>query len=329
MLGNFIFGFILAGLSIPAFAQIEVATFENLSLPDNSYWCGELDEEDEDLGFGYSWFDSGSFEFNNFYWPEYSTWSFFAYSSRTEKIFGSYQNDQFNSITGGGADGSRIFAVAFPASYMGSTIMDIGDGETPVVIPGMQIVNTSWVVDCIHKGDGYEGPFKTGDWMKLILTGMLHDEATKVQEYYLADYRSENVAEHYYLDEWTWIDLSCLGEVTAIKFDIDSSKKNAYGVTTPTYVCIDNVGIESTESSISSLSKEDMGIRFAASTRTVYVTSGKGSAQYYVTDMTGKQVMTGKLMRNKDSFELSSLGQGIYIITLLGEKGSQSLKVVL
>lgn len=157
-----------------------------------------------------------------------------------------------NSIVSSRGDGgSRMFGVAFPAAYMGNTIMDVEYGDSPVIIPGMEIVNTSWVVDCILNGGGFEGQFETGDWLKLILTSYVDDEPT-MTEYYLADYRSENPTEHYYLNEWTWIDLSELGKcnVYPIHDKFKQEKLIRSDPTSPTYVCIDNVGITAKTNSI-------------------------------------------------------------------------------
>lgn len=322
---KFTYWLLMLTVGLSASAQIEIATFENLELPDNSYWSGELDEDDEDMGFSRSWFESGSFSFNNFYWPDYYTWAFFAYSNHTENTFKSYANDQFNSITGSGADGSRTFGVAFPASYMGNTIMEVGTGLTPTVVPGMEIVNTAWVVDCILNGDGYESAFKTGDWMKLILTGYANDNQTSTKEYYLADYRSENIAEHYFLDKWTWIDLSELGAVTSIHFSIDSSKKNAYGVTTPTYVCIDNVGIEDRAGVQDTGADRSIVLNYIAGSRRLAVSGATGRSVYYVSDMSGRTVLQGSAENPNFAVNFSSLPRGIYIV---GVKDSATVKTL-
>lgn len=325
---NFIYAVCML-TAMSASAQIQVADFENLQLPDNSYWQGELDEDDEDMGFSTSWFSSGSFDFNNFYWPDYATWAFFAYSSRTEKTFKTIADDQCNSITGAGAGGSKIYGVAFPAAYMGNTVMEVNEGETAAVIPGMEVVNTAWVVDCILNGDGYEGPFKTGDWFKLTLTGYNDDEVTATKEYYLADYRSENESEHYYIDEWTWIDLSELGEVTSVRFSIDSSKANAYGVTTPTYVCIDNVGKVKDTSSVKEIGSSSLSLNFIAGARHIAVKGIDTKATYYVADMSGKVLMTGQLGAGCAAIDLSSLARGIYMVIVGDGSTRKSLKVVI
>lgn len=324
----FTFGSMLMACAAVASAQTpDVATFENLALPDNSYWCGELTDDDEDMGFSMGEFASGDYSFNNFYWPDYYTWAFFAYSSRTEKTFKDINDDQFNSVTGSGAGGSRIFGVAFPASYLGRTIMTVGNGLTPAVVPGMEIVNTAWVVDAILNGDGYEGKFVTGDWLKLILTGILEDEETVTREYYLADYTSDDPSDHYYIDTWTWIDMSVLGEVNEIEFSIDSSKKNAYGVTTPTYVCIDNVGISQESTGVNAIEAEGFRAWITDAGRHIAVGGAKGKINYIVSDLSGKIMDTGSAEAPNASLDLSSLPSGVYIIKISDNSSHKNLKV--
>ena len=62
--------------------------------------------------------------------------------------------------------------------------------------------------------------------------------------FYLADYRSENSDEHFAIDTWKWFDLSSLGAITSIEFEIFTTKFDEYGFTTPTYFCLDNFGAE-------------------------------------------------------------------------------------
>lgn len=315
-------------LSAYAHSDLNPATFEDLALPDNSYWNGELDEDDADVGYSRSWFESGSFTFNNFYWPSYNTWAFFAYSSRTEKTFCTYKTDQFNSITGSGANGSKTFGVAFTAAYMGNTVMEVSGTDRAVVIPGMEIVNTAWVVDCILNGDGYEGPFKTGDWLCLNLTGYDGNRQTATKTIYLADYRSADPAEHYFLDRWTWFDLSDLGQVTSVRFNIDSSKTNAYGVTTPTYVCIDNVGAAENASVDDIESTTGINLTYIRSTRHIAVSGATGPGAYRIVDMSGNTVAQGAITEPNAVIDVSTLPKGVYIVTAHDKHHRKTLKLI-
>ena len=84
------------------------------------------------------------------------------------------------------------------------------------------------------------GAFTTGDWYKLTVIGTHADETTSSIDVYLADYRSENTADHYYLNYWQWVDLTALGQVVSVTFRLDSSRSNSWGMTTPGYFCMDD-----------------------------------------------------------------------------------------
>lgn len=214
--------------------------FNDLFLADNSYWRGYADDEDYISG----GFFSGSFEFNNTYMSDWDSWAGFAYTNHASSDFASYYNDQYNSAPGGGFGGSGNYGVLFASIYYGTNAITLSNTKEGEKVPGMYITNSAWVVDAIVNGDGYEGPFEKGDYMSLRLTGIAANGDRTENEFMLADYRNEDADEHYYLDSWQWIDLTTLGDVVKIETSIFSTKSNTYGITTPTYVCIDNVGYE-------------------------------------------------------------------------------------
>jgi hypothetical protein len=45
------------------------------------------------------------------------------------------------------------------------------------------------------------------------------------------------------LTTWTYFDLSALGNVTRVEFNIEGNDSGAYGLNTPAYVCMDNVEV--------------------------------------------------------------------------------------
>ena len=231
--------------------DLQVATFENLwTDPEDGFWMGDFSK-----GVEGSTFVSGSFRFSNFasdtYGGEPTTpfWGNYAYSQTTTNTFGSYITDQFNNAVGGGVDNSETFLVAYP---QGGTI-DVINNEDGAVIPGMYITNNAWVVDAILHGDGMstiDGTaagestgnvgFQTGDWFKLTISA---DNGNSI-EYYLADYQSADESAHYYVNDWRWIDLSSLGTVKSLSFFLTSSRRNSWGMTTPAFFCLDNIGAE-------------------------------------------------------------------------------------
>lgn len=209
------------------------ATFEEMALESESYWTGELPEDPEVGKFSYPY--SGSYLFsvmNHGNW-----WSGFAWSNQTSSEFNSL-NDQYHSAVGGGHESAQ-YLVSFVDSYTPNYI-DITNRKAGDVIRGFYITNAAYTYSSVLNGDGYSEKFEKGDFLKLIVIGKHADNTTSQVEYYLADYRSENTAEHYAVNTWEWLDLSSLGAVTELKFAIEGSQNNNYGLLTPSYFCMDD-----------------------------------------------------------------------------------------
>lgn len=228
-----------ASTKLRVLGDMAIATFDDLYLAPDSHWCGDTDDEDYIQGS----FFSGSFEFNNLYMADWDSWSFFGYSNHTSTSFSSYVTDQWNSAVGHGVDDSANYGVVFISPYMGKTLTTLSNAPQGQVIPGMYITNSAWVVDAILHGDGLsDGPFALGDKLTLQLTGTAEDGSVTTLETLLADYTTENEQDRWYLDSWQWIDLSKLGSIVSLEWNITSTRNNAGGMTTPAYVCIDNLG---------------------------------------------------------------------------------------
>ena len=218
-----------------------VATFENLYLDDESYWCGPDTKGEAITG---TWGDSemsgsfvsGSYQFGNCYSLDWWSWTGFAYSNSTSSDFETYTTDQYNSASGAGYDGSNNFAVA----YSEGTISVLNDSENGDSINGFYINNNAYVVNSVTNGDSYAKQFEEGDYFKVIFTGENNGEETGTVEYYLADYQSSTEADRYYLDTWQWVDLRSLGAVTSISFEFESTDMSYGYINTPTYFCVDN-----------------------------------------------------------------------------------------
>lgn len=227
-----------ASVKVRVLGEQKVATFDDLWLDTDSHWCGNVEDEDYMSGS----FFSGSFEFNNNYMADWDSWSFFGYANHTATSFASYTTDQWNSAVGHGAFESANYGILFVSPYMGKSVMTLTNTEQGESIPGMYVTNSAWVADAILNGDGMEGKFEQGDLLTLKLTGLKGDGTTSTLEIPLADYRAEAEADRWYLDTWQWVDLSPLGEVKSVEWEMTSTKANAYGMTTPAYVCLDNIG---------------------------------------------------------------------------------------
>ena len=220
-------------------ATLAVATFEELEVPADGHVSVSTEEDDERTEFV-----SGGYEFAHGCMSDWDYWYWFGYANRTETKYESL-DDQWNNIVGGGYDGSANYGVAFAAEFNGPCyVTPISD--KPVVVPGFYITNSSYAYNSMSNGDGFAKKFEKGDWFKLTITGYDADDAmTGTKEYYLADLRDEATA--YIINDWRYVDLSVLGEVSKIGFALSSTDGGDWGMNTPAYFCFDNFGATGTE----------------------------------------------------------------------------------
>lgn len=222
---------------------LAVATFEEGQLPAESVY--HMDS----TGF----FQSGGFYFMQEV-ADYGDYGVYYFgniiSNKTGKTYDFYA-DSDKSASGGAYEGNNF--VVWTGSYAGYDMIMLSERA---LVPGMYVNNTAWVVDAIVNGDGMSvdpqdttkigTPFGPEDYLVLSAGGFKLDKTaagkdtaivTDVTYMYLAKGTS-------YIKDWTYMDLSKLGEIDAIKFQLISTKENANGMTTPNYFCIDNFGAE-------------------------------------------------------------------------------------
>ena len=110
-------------------------------------------------------------------------------------------------------------------------------GDKGALVKGFFYTNDAWTADAIINGDGMSpGFFGDEDWLKCTVTGTKLDDTTASVDIYLAK-------DGDYAWRWLYADLSSLGVVKSLSFNFDGTKKNDWGLTTPTYICIDDIEI--------------------------------------------------------------------------------------
>ncbi|MCR5532433.1 MAG: DUF4465 domain-containing protein [Paludibacteraceae bacterium] len=181
-------------------------------------------------------FKSGNFEL-----PQVVSWgggavSGAVISNRTDKAYAKLA-DAYKSMAGGAHTGKN-YVVWYHSAWTPDTIRL----TTAAVVPGMYVCNNSYAYSSITKGDDYAGgPFVDGDYFTLIVGGLLNGVAVNATvEFDLA--RGTDV-----VTEWTFVDLSKLGKIDAIVFSMIGSRTGDFGLNTPSYFCIDDLGIKAPE----------------------------------------------------------------------------------
>lgn len=222
-----------------------VATFENLTLAAESYWNGT----DDKLSFV-----SGQYKFENghevYVYPEYNydyCYGFY-YTNMTSTTFGGdYTTEQYKSCVGHGADNSANYAT-YNVNDWTPKYLEVLGSEDGDVVKGFYVTNaasayTAMTTDGIMYGTR---KFGEGDWFMLTVTGYdAEGNTTGTKDFYLADLRDADKA--YIINDWRYVDLSGLGKVKKLGFTMSSSDNGEYGMNTPAYFCVDNVGAEGTE----------------------------------------------------------------------------------
>lgn len=254
-----IFFFAAAALmSTAMFAQLQVATFEDVTLPGTDTVLHLTETAN---------IQSGSFAFMQDV-QDYGSYGVYYFgnivSNKTGNTYDFYA-DSDKSASGGAYEGNNF--VVWTNSYNGDDVITLQDAA---VVPGFYINNTAWVVDAILNGDGMsEGAFGENDWFKLTVNGSLNGEAVNTQvEFYLAQGTS-------YISDWTYVELSTLGEVDEISFSLSSTKSNAGGMTTPAYFCIDNFGAANSGSAISNTKAAEKAVKAVRNGQVVIIRGDK------------------------------------------------------
>lgn len=215
------------------------ADFEDLVLKAESYWVGTQD--------GDTYFNSGDFAFSHSYNAEWDSWNQFVYSNVTATGFENYATDQYRNVVGKGAENTPTFAVVHDGGDYGTPRIKVVSDLAPdgVTMDYVYITNASYAVNTMENGDDFAGePFKQGDYMRLEIRGLMDEteggDVAKI-DFYLADFRSENAADHYIVKDWRKVDLGALGKVKMLTFRIVSSRANEYGNLLPAYFCLDQL----------------------------------------------------------------------------------------
>jgi autotransporter-associated beta strand protein len=225
-------------LPIPAQAGSVTVAFDNLTVPSQGYWNGSD---------GSGGFTSHGVFFPNQYDATFDSWSGWAYSNVNDTTTSGWGN-QYAAYPG---KGSIPYAIGFvPADYLtlGFPTVPISVSlGSPTPVYSADFTNTTYAYLSMRDGNDFPGKKFGGptgndpDWFKLSITGIDSSGATKGPvEFYLADFRTANKT---LVHDWTTVDLTSLGAVTNLKFNLSSSDNGAWGMNTPAYFAMSNLTV--------------------------------------------------------------------------------------
>ena len=221
-------------------AQAAISGFDDLPLAPGSHYAPGASTP----------FTSGGVSFHHDYNADYGSWTGWVYSNETDATTPGYEN-QYSVYGAGGQGGSSNFGISYIGiDYLSGSYKTIANEATlaaPSTVAGAYFNNTTYTALSMKFGDDFTKPFggdsgNVADFFKLVISGYdASGHQTGSVDFYLADYRFADNSLDYIVDAWTYVDLSSLGTVSRLSFDVDSSSKGDYGINTPAYFAIDNL----------------------------------------------------------------------------------------
>jgi hypothetical protein len=305
---------LIATLSVLAFAASihaqTVSTAENIVLANESYWNGS------DQTGGVS---SGNAYFPSTYDSAFAYWSSgWAVSNRTDSaIVASSSAQLYTSAAGRGYQSPNYF-VGQQFSIIRLTGTAAGG-----VVSGMYVTNSAFAYNSMTFGDAFGKQFggpsgNDPDWFKILVrkyyNGQLSADSV---EFYLADYRFANNAQDYIVRNWTWVDLTSLGNCDSIEIEVLSSDVGSFGINTPTFYCIDNFTTLDVPQSIAETTQTGINVwpnPFAQ--QLTIARSSYNAGTISISDVAGRVVFAQQLSGTQQTIDLSFLVSGMYVLSV-------------
>ena len=236
-------------------SKVELYEMRTLTF-EGDYWTALIPDSEYGNGNGqYDWDDEGntalSFTRNpNALFPGYGGHAISNYTG-SDLSQSDYTHDlQAYNVTGG-ANGSENFCVHFgylDDSGMGMMNELVGiefdDGKART-IESMYVTNTTYVYNLLENGDGWQVPTGAGEnsWYKIVAYGYDDVEAADDEHISTAEFTLWENGEG--VSEWTKWDLSGLGKVAKVRFNLVGSDDlyTQYGLGVAGYFAYDDVTV--------------------------------------------------------------------------------------
>jgi len=262
----------------------------------------------------------------------WKSWSGWAISAATDTTTPGYTN-QYSSITGAGVDGSRTYATTFVA---GESLIATTGAAKGGVVDGFYINNATYTYLSMKEGDDFAKKFggedgTDPDYLYVSIKEYGNRNVTNDSIiFYLADYRSDNPAEDYIINEWTYISLESFNNVDTLSFTLHSSDTGANGMNTPGYFCIDD--FTTTDMALTSVEEpSDISTHVFPNPTTgqVRIESPESVKSIIIYDYQGQNKMSFRDLNQDFSMDLSALQSGSYFLEIQGQDGYRTTQKII
>lgn len=307
-------------LTFSASAQT-TSTFDNLTLAPDTFWYGANASDG---------FASGNCYFPSGYDTAWAYWaSGWAYSNQTDTSTAPSSTSQMFVAKAGSGYQSANFAVG--QNYAITRITGIASGGQ---VNGVWVTNSTYAYNSMKLGDSFAKQFggtsgNDTDWFKLTIKnyygGVLTGDSV---DFYLADYRFTNNSQDYIVRDWSWVDLSSLGNTDSLQFTLSSTDNGAWGMNTPAFFCIDDLETADSPMSISTSTVNAFKIYPNPASEFVTISGAQlPGSELCIYNSVGQIVEKKVLNSTQEIVALSNFTNGMYhfvITSANGDKSSQT-----
>ena len=146
-------------------------------------------------------------------------------------------------------DPAQPYFVAYYANFWGFPTNEVKfidmNGNEEFEPAGVYVCNHPWpYYGCVH-GDGMGRAFEEGDYFELTAVGVAANGTEKRVSINLIEFTDGELKA---LNDWTFFDLSSLGKVTSVYFELNSTDSGSYGMNTAAYFCMDKFQVKAEDS---------------------------------------------------------------------------------
>ena len=202
----------------------------------------------------YYWYDENNTELFHAFPNNYGSYAYWGggqavsnYANTDYETYGDFNNQLtvYGEEGAGGHNGSSNFCMHFGyADDSGYNFTEelpsfmFGDGQERV-IDHIWVNNSTYALNCYINGNGLTDPVGPGDKAWIIAKGFNeNDEQVSESIFYLVDGPDGIVTE------WTKWDLTSLGKVWRVEFNMAGTNDNGYGFSQPAYFAYDDVAVQ-------------------------------------------------------------------------------------
>ena len=318
----------LYGMNTPAYFALDDVKigdttfgFENLELEDDSFFNGSDLSGTPDNPNYFATFNSGIVTFNNTWDSQWDYWkSGWAYSNMTDSAT-SGSGNKYSAITAKGALDSEIYGIGTNNSYL---TYDTASHFSAFV------TNSTYAYLSMRDGDSFGKQFGSNsnasgeddgtngeDFFKLNIYGFNNDTLIDSTIFHLADYTFDDPNEDYLVNTWEYVEMPS-SLVDSVVFVLTSSDVGQYGMNTPAFFSIDNIG-NYPLTSLSELKSANIEIFPNPSSDFIKIKNIGNENSYTVNiyDLFGRMITSNS--NSPEELNISSLNKGQYIIQIISD----------